>query len=225
MVHMQVRNCLTELNHEYKPIPELAESWDSSPDASKWVFKLRKGVEFHSGKTMDAEDVVFSINYHRGEQSKSSGKGLVDPVTDIKIDDKYTVVFELEGGNADFPFIMSDYHLTIVPAGTTNFEDGMGTGAYKLVSREPGVRALTKKNPNYWYFASELPQPEYDPDKAKYHLKKAKKLDHTFKRHVADAAFAGAVDSVVLFEENAVKAGINIEVVRESEDGTGISFG
>ena len=331
MVHMQVRNCLTELNHEYKPIPELAESWDSSPDASKWIFKLRKGVEFHNGKTMDAEDVVFSINYHRGEQSKSSGKGLVDPVTDIKIDDKNTVVFVLEGGNADFPFIMSDYHLTIVPAGTTNFEDGMGTGAYKLVSWEPGVRALTKKNPNYWkegrghfdevetvfigdvsarvnalrtgqidamnrcetktfhllektpgikpinltgtthytipmlcdvppydnndvrlglkyaidremlvktilrgygavgndhpisplqrYFASELPQRTYDPDKAKYHLKKAGKLDHTFKLHVADAAFAGAVDSAVLFKENAAKAGINIEVVRESEDG------
>jgi peptide/nickel transport system substrate-binding protein len=90
MVHMQVRNCLTELNHEYKPIPELAESWDSSPDASKWTFKLRKGVEFHNGKTMDAEDVVFSINYHRGEQSKSSGKGLVDPIKDIKIDDKYS---------------------------------------------------------------------------------------------------------------------------------------
>jgi peptide/nickel transport system substrate-binding protein len=150
MVHLQVRNCLTELDYTYNPIPELAESWEPSADASKWAFKLRKGVEFHNGKTLEAEDVVYSINYHRGEGSKSSGKGLVDPVKDVKADGKYTVVFTLEGGNADFPFIMSDYHLGIFPSGTKDFEKGMGTGAFKLVSWEPGVRALTKRNPNYW---------------------------------------------------------------------------
>ena len=58
MVHLQVRNCLTELDHTYSPVPELAESWESSPDATEWTFKLRKGVEFHNGKTMDAEDVI-----------------------------------------------------------------------------------------------------------------------------------------------------------------------
>ena len=66
MVHLQVRNCLVELDYNYNPVPELAESWDSSPDAAKWTFKLRKGVDFHNGKTLDAEDVVYSINYHRG---------------------------------------------------------------------------------------------------------------------------------------------------------------
>jgi peptide/nickel transport system substrate-binding protein len=60
------------------------------------------------------------------------------------------VIFTLESGNADFPFLMSDYHITIQPAGTTNFEDGIGTGGYILQSWEPGVRALVKRNPNYW---------------------------------------------------------------------------
>jgi peptide/nickel transport system substrate-binding protein len=55
------------------------------------------------------------------------------------------VVFTLKGGNADFPFIMSDYHLTIFPAGTTDIaKNGIGTGGYILESFEPGVRAFTQ---------------------------------------------------------------------------------
>jgi len=61
----QLRNCLVEIDADGKPIPELAESWNSTPDAAKWIFKLRRGVEFHNGKALDAEDVVFSINHHR----------------------------------------------------------------------------------------------------------------------------------------------------------------
>ena len=113
---------------------------------------MRRDVEFHNGKALEAEDVIFSINHHRGKDSKSAAKGIVDPINDIKSDGKHTVVFTLKEGNADFPFIMSDYHLTIVPAGTTgaDWEKGTGTGGYVLVSHEPGYNALTKRNPNYW---------------------------------------------------------------------------
>ena len=107
------RNCLVEINYKGEPTPELAESWESTPDAKTWTFDLRKGVEFHNGKTMTAEDVIFSINHHRGKDSKSAAKGIVDQIQDIKADGKYRVIFELSGGNADFPFIASDYHLTI----------------------------------------------------------------------------------------------------------------
>ena len=98
VVHLQVRNCLTELDHTYSPVPELAESWESSPDATQWTFKLRKGVEFHNGKTLEAEDVIYSINYHRGEDSKSSGKALVSAVKDIKADGKNTVTLTFPVG-------------------------------------------------------------------------------------------------------------------------------
>ena len=47
-VNLQLRNCLIELNYKSEIVPELAETWESSPDASEWTFKLRKGVEFHS---------------------------------------------------------------------------------------------------------------------------------------------------------------------------------
>ena len=59
---------------------------------------------------------------------------------------------------------------------------------------------IPRNNP---YFASELPQREYDPDKAKFHLKKAGLLGHTFKLHAAETAFPGAVDASVLMQESA----------------------
>jgi len=69
------------------------------------------------------------------------------------------------------------------------------------------------------YHANNLEQRKYDPEKAKFHMKKAGMLDHTFNLHAADAAFAGAVDAAVLIKEQAKKAGININVVREPDDG------
>ncbi|MDH5513220.1 MAG: ABC transporter substrate-binding protein, partial [Gammaproteobacteria bacterium] len=55
-------NYMTEVSNNGDLVPELAESWDVSPDAKVWSFKLRKGVEFHNGKTLDSGDVVASIN-------------------------------------------------------------------------------------------------------------------------------------------------------------------
>jgi len=117
-INTALRNRLVEIDYTGSPIPELAESWEASPDAVKWTFKLRKGVEFHNGKTMDSKDVIESINHHRGKDSKSAAKGVVDQIKEIKADGKNTVIFELESGNADFPYVASDYHLTVQPAGT-----------------------------------------------------------------------------------------------------------
>jgi peptide/nickel transport system substrate-binding protein len=69
------------------------------------------------------------------------------------------------------------------------------------------------------YHASELEQRRYDPDKAMYHLKKAGAQGMTFKLHASDAAFGGAVDAAVLYQNSAKKAGFKIEVVREPKDG------
>jgi peptide/nickel transport system substrate-binding protein len=331
----QLRNCLTELAPDNSLIGELAESWDASDDATEWTFKLRQGVEFHNGKTLDSTDVVESINHHRGEDSKSAAKGIIASISDIKADGADTVVFTLSGGSADFPYIMSDYHLSICPAkaeGGIDWESGVGTGGFTLDSFEPGIRTLTKRNANYWktdinfdecetLFISdvtartsalqtgeidlmtnidlktvhllerapgvvvvkttgnqhllmpmlmdvapfdnnelrlalkyaidreqwlkviakgygelgndhpigpanqfrateeELPQRVYDPDKAKHHLKNAGYDSIDLKLHLADTAFEAAVDAGSLYAETARPAGINIEVVREPNDG------
>lgn len=106
-------NCLTEIDAQGNLIPELAESWEGSNNAKTWTFKLREGVEFHNGKTLDASDVVSSLNHHRTEESKSAAKPLVTPINSIRAEDKRTVVVELSSGNADFPYLVSDYHLAI----------------------------------------------------------------------------------------------------------------
>ncbi len=66
---------MVEIDYKGHAIAGLAESWESTPDAVIWTFKLRKDVEFHNGKTMDAEDVIYSLNLHRGKDSKSGAAG------------------------------------------------------------------------------------------------------------------------------------------------------
>ena len=147
-----MRNQLIEVSPKGELVPELAESWEASADAARWTFKLRKGVEFHNGKTVDADDVVASFNHHRGEDSKSAAKGDLKAIVELKADGKDTVVFTLKEGNADFPYIATDYHLAIMPAkdGQIDWQSGVGTGGYTLASFEPGVRATLKRAPNYW---------------------------------------------------------------------------
>ncbi len=72
----QLRNNLTEIDENNQLVPELAESWESS-DAKTWVFNLRRGVEFHNGRSLKSQDVVASIQHHLGEDTKSAAKGIV----------------------------------------------------------------------------------------------------------------------------------------------------
>ena len=149
----QLRNNLTEIAPDGTLVGELARSWESTADARTWTFELRRGVEFHNGKTLDAADVVASLNHHRGEDSESAAKSIVDPIADIRADGNHTVIIELSGGSADFPFLLSDFHLSVCPAdgdGGIDWESGAGTGGYVLESFDPGVKVITARNPNYW---------------------------------------------------------------------------
>jgi peptide/nickel transport system substrate-binding protein len=98
---------------------------------------------------MDADDVIYSLNHHRGEDTKSAAKVIVDSIVDIKKEDKNSITFILESGNADFPYLLSDYHLIIAPT-TSDFKDGIFSGGYILKEYEPGVRSFTTRNPNYF---------------------------------------------------------------------------
>lgn len=327
-------NHLTEIGPDGKLRGELAESFEASDDATQWVFELRQGVTFHNGKTLTADDVIASFNVHRGEDTTSAAKGLVTAVTDIKKDGDNRVIFEMSPGNADFAYIVSDYHFMIMAsdgAGNVNVEaTDNGTGGYTVDTFEPGVRADFTKNPNYWkensahfdavnllsvvdptarqsamlngdvdiadaidpktvallgrvptidilettgtqhytfpmrldvepfgnadlrmalklaidrqelvdkillghgvagndvpvngsmpFFNADIPQRTFDPEKAAEFYKKS---GHSgpIQLSVADAAFAGAVDAGQLIAASAKKAGIEIELIREPNDG------
>jgi peptide/nickel transport system substrate-binding protein len=325
---------LTEVQADGSIAPELAESIESSDDAKTWVFKLRKGVEFHNGKSLTPEDVIHSVNRHRGENSPSAVNALFKPVKDMRKDGDDTVVIELEGPNADFPFVLSDYRLIIMASdaeGNVDIASGNGTGPYSVSEFNPGVRAFYKRNPNYFkadrahfdeieslvlvdpnarqtalltgevdlvdnvepktahlvgrspgvrilevtgtqhrtmvmrldtppydnfdlrmalklsvkrqemidkiesghgvvgndhnispaqqYFNSELPQREYDPDKAKFHLKKAGMEGIELELIASPAALDGASDAAVLLQASAKPVGVNISVKRMPSDG------
>lgn len=143
-------NYLIEVAADNSLSPELAESWDSA-DGVTWSFAIRQGVTFHSGKALTVDDVVASLNHHRGDASTSAVKTFFDPVTDVKADGQ-NVVITLNGANADFPYLMSDYHLPIMPSadGKIDPTSSDGCGAYIVESFEPGVQATLNKNPNYW---------------------------------------------------------------------------
>ncbi|HVG48465.1 MAG TPA: ABC transporter substrate-binding protein [Rubellimicrobium sp.] len=131
---------------------DLAEGWESTPDAATWTFRLRPGAQFHDGRPVTAADVVASIDYHRGEESTSAAKSILDPVTEIRADGDNAVVFTLSAGNADFPVLLSDYHMPIRPAqdGKIDPLGTVGAGAFLLDNFEPGVRASFSRNPNYF---------------------------------------------------------------------------
>ncbi len=325
-------DALTEIAPDGSLRGELAESWEASKDAKTWTFKLKKGVTFHNGKSFGADDVIETINHHLDDASKSSAKPIVKPIDSMKKDDDHTVVFTLKDGNADFPYLLADYHLMMMPAGmkAEAIAKGIGTGGYVLERFDPGVAANLKRNPNdyndqrCWFdsfevigirdatartnalvtgavdainrvdlktehllnknpnvsvfevtgnqhytfpmltdiapfdnndvrlalklainreemvkkilrghgavgndvpigaanrYRADLPQRPYDPEKAKFHLKKAGQENLKVSLATADAAFAGAVDAAALYKESAAAAGIDITIDRVSGDG------
>lgn len=327
----QIRNNLIEVGPGGVLVPELATSWEPNADLTAWVFKLRDGVEFHNGKTMTADDVVWSLNLHRGEDTISEVKTLMAQVTDIKATAPGEVTVTLAAPNATFPAIMTVINLLIVPADDKDFDKGIGTGGYLLERYEPGVGSRVTRNPNYWkegrahfdavetraikditarmtalqtgevdamnfvdpttakllqampgldliqvqgkvhyafsmnttegpfsdvrvrnalklaidrqeivdkilggfgsvandqpissaypYHNPTLEQHAYDPDRAMALLKEAGAEGAAMQLHVSETPFTGATDMAQLFSDQAARAGIRIEVVREPEDG------
>jgi peptide/nickel transport system substrate-binding protein len=128
----------------------MAEEVSSNADATQWMFKIRQGVEFHDGKTMTAEDVVATLQRHTGDDAQSGAQGIVKGIKEMKAEGDM-VTLTLEAANADLPFLMADYHLVIQPnGGVDNPAAGIGTGAYKVVANEPGVRHTFERHANYW---------------------------------------------------------------------------
>ena len=324
----QLYDSLAVIDEHIQPQPSLAEGWEAKPGGQEWVIRLRKGVQFHNGKEMTSTDVVYSLNHHRGKDSRSAVKIFASSMTDVKATDKYEVTITLDGPNVDLPYILTLLQMLVMPDGATN--EGVGTGAFKLETFQPGVRAITKRNPNDWrsdrgyvdsvetvaindptarvnallsgavhvverisppaavalkdnpavqiytitsaghdsfdmmidaapytsvgvrqalkyaidreailrtalqgygrvgndqpispldpFFAADIPQRPYDPEKAKFLLQKAG-FSGSVTLTVADAAFVGAPDMAQIYQASAKKAGLDLQVNRVPDDG------
>jgi peptide/nickel transport system substrate-binding protein len=147
---LMLYNNLVEVADNGDATGELFEKWDVKPGATDWTFYVRKGITFSNGKTLDADDVIYSINLHRGE-TKSPAKSLLAEIADVKKVDANTVQILMKSGNLDLPYNLSDYHIIVVPNGFKDWGKPVGTGAFTLEEFQPGVRATFKRKPgNYW---------------------------------------------------------------------------
>ena len=141
---------LTRLTDSLGYEPELAEEIMSNADATEWTFKIRKGVEFHDGKTLTADDVIYTMNRHMGADSISNASSLVAMVDEwVKVND-YEVKAVLSSPNADLPIALGTFHFKILQDGTTDFSTAVGTGPYKVKEFKPGVRTVGMRFDNYW---------------------------------------------------------------------------
>lgn len=159
----------------------LATDWAPSADnPNVWVFNLRQGVKYHDGADFTAEDVVFSIN--RAKSENSDMKELLTSIVEVRAVGDHTVEIETNGPN---PILSSNLtnlfmmdsgwaeangavDVQDVEGGETTFAstNTNGTGAYKLVSREPDVRTVLTQNENYWghgEFPMEVTEIVYTP--------------------------------------------------------------
>src|SRR3989475_2494692 len=135
--------------------PSLAESWQMSPDGRAYDFTLRKGVKFHNGDPLTAEDVKFSFERYRGAASKM----LKDRVAAVETPDALHVRFRLKNPWPDFLtfYTAASGAGWIVPkkyvekVGDDGFKKApVGAGPYKFVSFTPGVELVMEAFEGYW---------------------------------------------------------------------------
>ena len=136
--------------------PCLAESWSASPDGLVYEFVLRKGVTFHNGDPLTAEDVKFSFERYRGAVAKL----LKERVASVDVLDPYHVRFRLKRPWPDFMTFygtLATGAAWIVPkkyvekVGDDGFKKApIGAGPYKFVSFKPGVELVLEANEQYW---------------------------------------------------------------------------
>ena len=133
----------------YQIQPALAESVEPSADAKTWTVKLRQGVTFHNGKSMTADDVLFSINRVAGKDPTSAGVALAPILDEVKKVDDTTVQIILKSPYAVLQYLLAEYTFGIVPA-DFDVANPVGTGAFKYKSFTPGQSSVFTKFDNYW---------------------------------------------------------------------------
>jgi peptide/nickel transport system substrate-binding protein len=147
--HYMLYSGLTQFDGRLIPRPALAETIETR-DRILWRIRLRKGVQFHDGKTLTAADVVYSLMRHKDPLTGSKVKSVAAQIAEAKAVGADEVLVRLVSPNADLPSILAISQFLIIKDGTTDFRTAVGTGPYRLKLFKPGVRTIVTRNPNYW---------------------------------------------------------------------------
>ncbi len=150
--HEFLYDSLLEWDKDLNVKPALAESFEATSDRT-YVFHLRKGVKFHDGTEMTAEDVKYSMDTQVNPPLPGQkGFGLVIASTEIM--DKYTVKITMPTANPTVPGFMARGNAPIIQKGAYDkinpSNQAIGTGPYKLVEFVPNDRVVLTRNPDFW---------------------------------------------------------------------------
>ena len=152
VLYSNVFEGLTRFASDGSIIPGLAQSWVISDDGLTYTFKLAEGVTFHDGTTMDAEDVKFSLDRARAEDSANAQKALFASIADVEAVDASTVKITLSAPNGSLLFNLAWGDAVIVaPESIENIKQApVGTGAFKFANWVQGDNITLEKNADYW---------------------------------------------------------------------------
>ncbi len=138
-------------------VPALARRWEN-PDARTWLFEIRPGVRFHSGKPLTAEDVVYSFERLKAGRDLEIA-GYASSVVSARA--LLPLVVELKTGAPNAVLLNALRFVSIVPAGSgfaTMEASANGTGPYRLAAWKPGEEIDLVRNDDYWGERPALPR-------------------------------------------------------------------
>src|SRR5262245_1290097 len=137
--------------------PRLAESWEVSKDGKLYTFHLRKGVKFHNGKEMTAEDIKFAIDYTLNPKNGAYGLADVEAVEKVEEVEEYNHKIYITKINTLFLTLLTDIRaFSAIPK--ESLPEGLrkpstfppGTGPFKFVEWKPGQRVVFERFGDYW---------------------------------------------------------------------------
>jgi peptide/nickel transport system substrate-binding protein len=150
VVARALTNTLVERDHAFRQDLALAEEFSAEgDDFSTWTIRVQDGVEFHDGKTLDADDVIFTIKRNINPKAPGFTSGFMSDIKSMKKLDARTVRITLNHPDSQFAQGFCQIPSGILPVGFDPRKP-VGTGPFKLVSFSPGQRFVAERNPNYW---------------------------------------------------------------------------
>lgn len=141
---------LTSMDERGEAQPEVAESWEPNDTATRWTFKIRKGISFSDGAPLTLDDIIFSIMRHKEDRVASSAKQLASNIKAVTADGSDRIIIELATPDVDLPILVGLFQFALVKNGTYDFSKPVGTGPFIVKEFQPGIRTVLVRNPNYW---------------------------------------------------------------------------